>query len=170
MPKLKITLPDQHEHIYEVHEDLITIGRLPDNALPIEDASVSSHHAQLKHEGGEYKLTDLDSTNGTFVNDLPVTTVTLRHGDAVRFGKVETVFIAQEVAAEDKQPLPAAGPADVTLGTASARPANFTSASPFPKNAKTGNGLSIAAIGIAVLGVLGFAVAVALSLGLSASA
>lgn len=170
MPKLKITLPDHHELVHEVHEDMVTIGRLPDNSLPIEDASVSSHHAQLVHEDGAYQLIDLDSTNGTFVNDLQVTKVTLRHGDAIRFGKVETVFFAQEVSSADKQPLPVSGVADVSLGTASARPANFISASPFPKEVKSGSGLSMAAIACGVLGVLGFLVAVFLSLGLTATA
>lgn len=169
MPKLKITFADQQELIHELHEETLTVGRLPDNSLPIEDASVSSHHAQIKFEGGEYKLVDLDSTNGTFVNDQQITEVTLRNGDAVRFGKVETAFIGEEASSSSKQPLPSSGNAEVTLGTASARPASFKSASPFPKPVKSGNGLSIAAIALAVLGVLGIGAAVVLSLGLSSS-
>lgn len=170
MPKLKITLPDQEEHVHELHEDTVTVGRLPDNSLPIEDASVSSHHAQLRFDNGNYKLVDLDSTNGTFVNNQPVTEATLRHGDNVRFGKVEVVFLAQETASSDKQPLPASGASEVSLGTASARPGSFVSASPFPKAVKSGDSLAIAAILFAALGVIGFAVAAVLSLGLSAGA
>jgi predicted component of type VI protein secretion system len=170
MPKLKITLADHQELVHELHEDTVTVGRLPDNSLPIEDASVSSHHAQLRFDNGNYKLVDLDSTNGTFVNDQPVTEVTLRHGDNVRFGKVDVIFLAQETASSDKQPLPASGASEVSLGTASARPGSFVFASPFPKPAKSGGSLAIAAILFAALGVIGFAVAVVLSLGLAAGA
>jgi predicted component of type VI protein secretion system len=170
MPKLKITLPDQEEHLHELHEDTVTVGRLPDNSLPIEDASVSSHHAQLLFDNGSYKLVDLDSTNGTFVNNQSVTEVILQHGDNVRFGKVEVVFLAQKTASSDKQPLPASGASDVSLGTASVRPGSFVSASPFPTAAKSGAILVIAAILFTALGVIGFAVAAVLSVGLSAAA
>lgn len=169
MPKLQITLPDGGEILHELHEDSVTIGRLPDNGLPIEDASVSSHHARIDHVGGEWKLVDLDSTNGTFLNGAQITEETLSGGAQIRFGKVDASFIGDEEASEgSKQAMPEAGSAEVTLGTASARPAGFTSASPFPKVVKSGDSLGIAAIAVGVLGVLGAGVAIVLSLGLSA--
>lgn len=170
MPKLKITLADHQEINHDLSEETVTIGRLPDNSLPVEDGSVSSHHAQLRFEHGEYEVVDLDSTNGTFVNGDQINSPTILHpGDRVRFGKVEAEFVGEAVSSSGKQPLPESGASEVTLGTASARPGGYTSASPFPKAAKTGDALSMAAVILGVLGVIGFAVATFLSLGLSAN-
>ena len=68
MRKLQIILPDGTESTHELTEDVVTLGRLSDNTIRIDDASVSSHHAQFTLAGGEYRLKDLNSTNGTRVN------------------------------------------------------------------------------------------------------
>src|SRR5215470_16864037 len=73
---------------HELVEDLVTIGRGPDNTIVIGDSSVSSHHAQLQRVSKNYQLKDLGSTNGTLVNDIPVTETTLRSDDRIRFGAV----------------------------------------------------------------------------------
>jgi len=70
----------------------ITIGRLPDNAVMIDNPAVSGHHARVFHEGNRVILEDLRSTNGTFVNGRPVTRHVLQHGDEVLVGKHQIVF------------------------------------------------------------------------------
>ena len=50
----------------------VTIGRLPDNAVIIDNPAVSGHHARVFFEGARVVLEDLRSTNGTFVNGRPV--------------------------------------------------------------------------------------------------
>ena len=70
----------------------ITIGRLPDNAVMIDNPAVSGHHARVFHEGNRVILEDLGSTNGTFVNGRPVTRHVLQHGDEVLVGKHQIVF------------------------------------------------------------------------------
>jgi len=70
----------------------ITIGRLPDNAVMIDNPAVSGHHAKVFHEGDRVILEDLRSTNGTFVNGRPVTRHVLQHGDEVLVGKHQIVF------------------------------------------------------------------------------
>ena len=50
-------------------QDPTTLGRLPENDLPLADAGCSNHHAVLRREGGRWTLEDLGSTNGTWVND-----------------------------------------------------------------------------------------------------
>lgn len=93
MPKLLVTLPDSGEVRHDLTEPVITLGRLDENALPIDDPSVSSRHAHLVvQDSGNYQLCDLNSTNGTRVNGERVTEATLRPGDRVRFGKVEAVY------------------------------------------------------------------------------
>jgi len=65
----------------------ITIGRAPDNDLPVDNLAVSNHHARVYYEGGRLVVEDLDSLNGTFVNDLRVERATLHDGDAIWIGK-----------------------------------------------------------------------------------
>jgi hypothetical protein len=64
------------------------IGRDSSCHLTIPDASVSHKHARVYHSDGEWYVEDLGSTNGTFVNDRPLTRpVVLRPGDAVSIGR-----------------------------------------------------------------------------------
>jgi pSer/pThr/pTyr-binding forkhead associated (FHA) protein len=135
MPKLKITLPDSGEVVHELVDENITLGRVDDNVIQIDDASVSSHHAQLQLvAGGNYHLTDLGSTNGTRVNGTVTTEAQLRHGDRVRFGKIEAAYLSDTIDAS--QPLPAAVEPEAQPAAESRRPTNFANASPFQKKAK----------------------------------
>jgi len=65
----------------------ITIGRSPDNDLPVDNLAVSNHHARVYYEGSRLVVEDLDSLNGTFVNDLRVERATLHDGDSIWIGK-----------------------------------------------------------------------------------
>ncbi len=98
MPKLIIS-----GTAHELAEELITIGRAPDNAIVIDDPSVSSRHAQLELGGETYRLKDLESTNGTRVNGIPITETVLRFDDRIRFGGIEARF---EPDTRGSQPLP----------------------------------------------------------------
>jgi len=62
------------------------IGRAPDNDIVVSDPSVSSYHAELHEAGGVYRIVDLGSHNGTFVNEQRVTTAALSEGDVVGLG------------------------------------------------------------------------------------
>jgi len=65
----------------------ITIGRLPDNDLQVDNLAVSSHHARIYKEGHSIVVEDLGSLNGTFLNNARVTKATARNGDKVQVGK-----------------------------------------------------------------------------------
>jgi pSer/pThr/pTyr-binding forkhead associated (FHA) protein len=71
---------------------MVTIGRLPDNTLMIDNPAVSSHHACVFRAGDDYIVEDLESTNGTFVNEKRVTRQTLQNGDVVLVGKHTLIF------------------------------------------------------------------------------
>jgi predicted component of type VI protein secretion system len=131
MPKLQIFLPDAGEVTRDLTDDTITIGRLPDNSLQIDDISVSSHHLQLTLSGGDYHLRDLNSTNGTRVNGKAITESQLHAGDRVRIGKVETVYHSDIQTPTEKIELPAAELAPVAVASSSSRPSDFSNASPF---------------------------------------
>ncbi|KAK8295747.1 hypothetical protein V6Z12_D05G081400 [Gossypium hirsutum] len=62
----KVQMPDA----FEIASSEVTVGRLPDKAdVVIPVATVSGIHARIQKKGGNLLVTDLDSTNGTFIND-----------------------------------------------------------------------------------------------------
>lgn len=65
----------------------VTIGRAPDNDLVIDNMAVSDSHARIYAEAGRLVIEDLNSLNGTFVNDVRIERATLRDGDAIQVGK-----------------------------------------------------------------------------------
>jgi phosphoserine phosphatase RsbU/P len=62
------------------------VGRGPFNHVILDDARISRHHAKVSPEPGGCVVYDLDSANGTFVNDVPTKRHLLAPGDLVRFG------------------------------------------------------------------------------------
>jgi pSer/pThr/pTyr-binding forkhead associated (FHA) protein len=164
MPQIRVYLSEDNQVVHELTDETVTIGRVADNTIPIEDGSVSSHHAELVLVNDEYHLKDSDSTNGTFVNGEQVTSAILKDGDQVRFGSIDTVFKGDIKSSSTAAPLPQSERAEASLGSNSARPANFHNASPFPKPKEKTDALTLAAIGIAALGALGFLVSVVLTM------
>ncbi len=158
MPKLLVTLPDGSDASHELTDDVVTIGRVSDNMIQIDDPSVSSHHAQLNLEGGDYHLKDLNSTNGTRVNGKTFVQWQLEDGDKIRFGKVDTVYQSEIPAAP--RPLPEAEDHAAVAAESSHRPADFANASPFKTKKKTRNpaGAAIVAFTVVAMLVFGWAV------------
>jgi len=153
MPQIQVFLSEENKISHDLTEDKITVGRLADNALQIDDGSVSSHHAELVLENGEYHLHDLGSTNGTFVNEEQVTDAILKHGDEVRFGRIPAVYQGEEESGAS-QPLPSSKSSKVAeVAQQSARPANFISTSPIPRNVEKKD---IAGVALYVLAALAF--------------
>jgi len=65
----------------------ITIGRAPDNDIHIDNLAVSNYHARVYSENYRLVVEDLDSLNGTFLNNKRVKKEWLRSGDAILIGK-----------------------------------------------------------------------------------
>jgi FHA domain len=78
----------------------LTIGRLDSNDIVIENLAVSGHHAKIDSVGDGFLLTDLQSKNGSFVNDQLVQSHWLKDGDKVVIGKHALLFSYTE--SEDK--------------------------------------------------------------------
>ncbi len=170
MPKLQINLPDGTKLDHEITDDAVTVGRATDNTLPVDDVSVSSHHARIEPSDEVYTLTDLGSTNGTRLNGVQLAAEDpkiLNAGDKIRFGKVEAIY-DPENATEDVQELPEAEHV-ASVGKSSVKPSNFMNASPFEKKAakKDPTGMAVLALGVvAILAALGV---MAMTFGLSVS-
>src|SRR5947209_16325165 len=72
------------------------IGRESSNAIWLEHSSVSARNCAVRVEEGRYILSDIDSRNGTFVNNVPVKERELENGDEVRIGEYVFLFLARE--------------------------------------------------------------------------
>jgi two-component system cell cycle response regulator len=79
---------------YELYDPVVTIGRDPDNTIVLDVDSVSRRHARLEtFNGGKY-LVDLNSTNGTYLNDTLAVREKLKSGDLVKVGDTILKFLA----------------------------------------------------------------------------
>jgi hypothetical protein len=83
---LDVTLPDGAAVRVDLVPGTLTIGRAADNGLVLPQADVSGHHAALDLADGRLVLRDLGSSNGTFVDDVPIGSVELAAGDLFRIG------------------------------------------------------------------------------------
>lgn len=125
-------------------QGVLKIGRAPDNMLVISDPQASAHHAEVAPGFGasSYQVTDLNSTNGTFINEqrlTPNTPRTLNTGDVIRIGSLRFTYEASD----DHAPTVAANPfnsaqtiadqAPVAPPTAYSQPPAFSNYSPPPQ-------------------------------------
>jgi two-component system, NtrC family, sensor kinase len=71
---------------FELEADLLTLGRDAANGIQLHDTEVSRRHAEVRRTGNTFTLTDLASSNGTFVNGQQITVHELANGDEVQLG------------------------------------------------------------------------------------
>lgn len=76
-----------------------TLGRAKDCdfLIPLDELSTSRQHARIEFTGGRFEITDLQSRNGTFVNEKLISRQTLRSGDVIKLGSFEITFLAPDL-------------------------------------------------------------------------
>ncbi len=84
----KLYLKSEQTVLKEValSDGVLTIGRLPNNILQIEDSAVSGHHCRIRREADHYVIEDNDSLNGIYVNGEQVFKAILKDGDDILVG------------------------------------------------------------------------------------
>lgn len=85
-PKLIALAGPLRGTVIELTETELTFGRDSDSSIVLADKSVSRQHCQIAQDGEHFLAIDLDSHNGTFINDVPVKEHVLTHGDRIRVG------------------------------------------------------------------------------------
>ncbi len=111
MAKLVVLSEGMTGQSYELKVDKTTIGRVEDNTFQIPHPSVSSHHCEVLLKGNDVVIKDLNSTNGTFINNQQVTgEAVLKPGQILRLGQVEIRLEAPGAGASSKKP-----PVDSTM-------------------------------------------------------
>jgi pSer/pThr/pTyr-binding forkhead associated (FHA) protein len=102
VPRLTVVLTGlQEETTCHFDYSPVTIGRDPACECPIDDRTVSNHHAQFSFHHNQWWLTDLGSTNGTILNSQLVTeAVVLMSGDQIQCGQVGLVISMDQESGE----------------------------------------------------------------------
>ncbi len=72
--------------VHSLSTGLLRVGRSADNDVVLDDDLVSRRHAELRRSGHSWQLVDLDSANGTFVNDHRITSAPITPHDVIRVG------------------------------------------------------------------------------------
>ncbi len=83
---------EQKGEDFRLHEGKNTVGSAADSQIVIRDSTVSGQHASVRFEDGKFTVTDLDSSNGTFLNDKKIAREELNDDDMIRFGDVTVKF------------------------------------------------------------------------------
>jgi pSer/pThr/pTyr-binding forkhead associated (FHA) protein len=93
-PKLMITRPDLPPVTFELVQEYTHLGRAAGNEISMPYPSISSRHCIFILSGPDVVVRDLNSSNGTLVNDEPIAEAVLRPGDIIRTGVLEIKFEA----------------------------------------------------------------------------
>jgi len=158
MPRLVAQSPEFTGKIFDLTGKEITVGRVADNKIQLEHASVSGHHAAFRLDALDYVIKDLDSTNGTRINGERITEQKLRRNDILRLGNIELLYDSEHQ--PPGQPMP--NPSErVNLAECAShgRPTDFVNASPIVKRVRgsIGRTWKLALTVLVILAVAGIA-------------
>lgn len=101
MAKLVLSMSGVVQGEYELNQERLTIGRKPDNDIPIDNLAVSGKHALIITILDDSFLEDLGSTNGSYVNGKLVKKHALKDGDVLAIGKHELKYINEHATDDD---------------------------------------------------------------------
>jgi predicted component of type VI protein secretion system len=88
MPRLILKFRDKNLSVHPLNKGSgLTLGRRQSNDIVIDNLAVSGYHARVDHQPEGFMLKDLDSKNGTFVNNQPVSANLLSDQDNITIGK-----------------------------------------------------------------------------------
>ena len=154
--RLTVYFPEDSPTSHDFVDAKLTVGRLGDNDVQLDEGSVSSHHAEIEVGEAGAVLRDLGSTNGTFLNGEQVTgEVAIHEGDEIYFGGVRTLFMEPAAEAAVEMPAPASAAPELAVAAAgTGRPDNFTYMSPLPPPATPRDTTGLIAWACAGIGAL----------------
>jgi pSer/pThr/pTyr-binding forkhead associated (FHA) protein len=93
MIKFIVFYDDELVKTYELDDPVITIGRLPENTICISNMGISRRHAKIERDSNNsFAISDLNSLNGTFINNTKIKKSLLATGDKITIGKYTILF------------------------------------------------------------------------------
>ncbi len=97
MAKLVISINGNTIQEYKLEQERVTIGRNSINDLVLSEPVVSGEHAALQRSASGATISDLGSTNGTFVNGEQIKKISLYHNDVIAIGNHELRYVDKAV-------------------------------------------------------------------------
>ena len=91
-PKLIVLSEQLRGTTFELTEDIHTCGRVDERDITIKDTTISTHHCDFVRTGSTYTIRDKGSTNGTRVNNVPITEQELQNSDILQVGGIEILY------------------------------------------------------------------------------
>ncbi|HJQ28738.1 MAG TPA: FHA domain-containing protein [Rubrobacter sp.] len=79
--------------MHDLGDEVVTVGRGQESSIFLDDVTVSRKHAEIVHGNSGYRIRDVGSLNGTYVNRVRVDAVDLRNGDEIQVGKYRFRFV-----------------------------------------------------------------------------
>jgi pSer/pThr/pTyr-binding forkhead associated (FHA) protein len=76
-------------------QPVTSAGRHPNSDIFLDDVTVSRRHVEFRRENSEFRIVDIDSLNGTYVNRKPVQSAVLANGDEIQIGKFRLLFLTR---------------------------------------------------------------------------
>ena len=147
MAKLVLSMNGVVQGEYELNQERLTIGRKPDNDIPIDNLAVSVKHALVITILDDSFLEDLGSTNGSYVNGKLVKKHALKDGDVIAIGKHELKYVNEHATADDddfeKTMIIKPGSASAAVAAAQAAEKAVESAAPAAAAPPAGGGMPL---------------------------
>jgi pSer/pThr/pTyr-binding forkhead associated (FHA) protein len=147
MAKLVLSMNGVVQGEYELNQERLTIGRKPDNDIPIDNLAVSGKHALIITILDDSFLEDLGSTNGSYVNGKLVKKHALKDGDVIAIGKHELKYVNEHATADDddfeKTMIIKPGSASAAVAAAQAAEKAVESAAPAASAPPAGGGMPL---------------------------
>ena len=101
MAKIILSFDGSSVEEYELDQEIVTIGRKPDNDIQIDNLAVSGTHAKILTILNDSFIEDLNSTNGTLVNGNKITKHALANGETVVIGKHQLKYVNESEEASE---------------------------------------------------------------------
>ncbi|HUU00103.1 MAG TPA: FHA domain-containing protein [Myxococcota bacterium] len=152
VPLLTVETPDGASDV-EVSRDMFVIGRAPECDVVLPDQLVSRKHARIEKRADGWYVVDLDSGNGTFLNDERVSESLLYNGDLIQVGDAAISFAAPG----SDSSRPGGAPVEKTMMLAASDVESLTSAGPIPKSPRRKKLFVVIGCLIVLIGILGIA-------------
>src|SRR5688572_32653396 len=113
MATIRVKTGPNKGKLYDIQDSPLTVGREDNQVIQILDQGVSRTHAEIFRLGGLCFVRDLNSTNGTFVNNIKVTEKALKPGDEMLIGRTIQAF-EDRIVEDDPDPGLSVEPMDPT--------------------------------------------------------
>lgn len=151
MAKLVLSLNGVVQGEYELTNERTTIGRKPENDIPIDNLAVSGKHALIITILDDSFLEDLGSTNGTYVNGKLIKKHALKDGDVIAIGKHELKYVNENATSDDDEfeKTMIIKPGSASAAVAAAKAAEQAGAGPVNGGDAKGGGATAAVSGAA---------------------